>query len=145
MIIILGGQLSNSKAVAVFIEGLRREQLCDATLIAIDQIEIEKHNLFEEERKMPIFDSVTIRATFNTITTNLTDFIKNAQACKELSYENSDRDSCLQGQREFLDWFAGIVRQAIKRTSLIKLSARQIFQPCWSSRRWKSITSKTKQ
>lgn len=63
----------------------------------------------------------------------------------ELYFDYRDTQDCLDGQREFSDWFAGIVRQAIKRTSSIKLSTRQIFQPCWSSRRWKSITSKTKQ
>lgn len=46
----------------------------------------------------------------------------------------------IQGIREIREWFAARVQQVLRQVQAHAFLRRTVFQPCWSARRWKSLT-----
>lgn len=51
-----------------------------------------------------------------------------------------DDENALEGIRELRDWLAVLVRESLRAVKRHGYMRRVIFQPCWSTQRWKSLT-----
>ena len=115
-------------------------------IMAAHQVKGVEIVLVHDEPSQNLTDQVrTLAARLNEFSSATSELVNHLRDLCKVAYELGpyfwdERQAVLDGISEVREWLEHHVQQVLKAIRRPRQTHPIIFQPCWSSRRWKSLT-----